>query len=214
MVQQEWEKMSTKIYTGQIGVHLNAFVVCKGIRDVIEPLFKQKYFNAIDTAKANEGKTWTEVFDLIGTGRLAEKWSYPIKYSLFDTPRDVYRLIEELRTFPTHTFSFLDFGYSVSVLANGRGPFPSSNPPLVLVFSERAGDEYRQALEDANVVREYGYWNNTDQPDYVTDAEWEERKKAWDFLSVPADEGFTIPMITQYTIGAEYIHAEVTKFTE
>lgn len=45
-------------------------------------------------------------------------------------------------------------------------------------------------------VSEFAYWNNTDQPDHITDADWEQRRVIWDELlpgaGVPSLNGFTI----------------------
>lgn len=31
-------------------------------------------------------------------------------------------------------------------------------------------------------IEDYSYWNNTDEPEHVTQEEWEERKKTWDHI--------------------------------
>lgn len=45
-------------------------------------------------------------------------------------------------------------------------------------------------------VSEYGYWNNTDPPDNVSDEEWDERRLVWDKVldgpAIPSMQGFTI----------------------
>lgn len=44
-------------------------------------------------------------------------------------------------------------------------------------------------------VSEYGYWNNSDHPEHVTETEWEYRRKTWDRVvgnNPPAMCGFTI----------------------
>ena len=49
------------------------------------------------------------------------------------------------------------------------------------VFSEHPNVEY------------YGYWNNSEGPDDVSEADWEKRKEDWDFLEGPVcDNGFII----------------------
>jgi hypothetical protein len=205
------QQVSTKIYDGMIATDHNALEVGNRIRAVIEPIFKQKYFDAVDRAHANVGMTWADVFHLHGTGKLKEKWDFPIEDNLYETPRHMYHLIQELRDFPTWTYTEYDFGYSVSILENGNG---IACRPLVLLFSEAFGKEYRQALEDAGVVEEYGYWNNTDQPDYLTDAQWDEREKAWDKLDVPADQGFIIPILSKNTLIGEYIYRKIEPLVE
>lgn len=204
--------MSTKIYDGMIATTWNTFELNNRIRGVIEPMFKQKYFDAVNLARKSAGQSWADVFQLRHGGKLEEKWDFPIEDKLWDTPRNVWQIIEDLRTFPARTFSDFDFGYSISVLENGIRP---DNPALVLLFSEReAGDEYRKALFGSGVVREYGYWNNTDQPEFISDAEWEDRKKAWSLLDVPADQGYLIQMLTPHMLIGEYITKQIEPLTE
>lgn len=48
---------------------------------------------------------------------------------------------------------------------------------LLLISYNR---DLTDAFEEVEGVEEYGYWNNTDSyPDGVTEADWEERKAAW-----------------------------------
>lgn len=49
---------------------------------------------------------------------------------------------------------------------------------LAITYCEQ--DELAEAFRGLDEVSEYGYWNNTDQPDDVTDEEWEARRQAWD----------------------------------
>lgn len=188
--------MSTKIYDGMIAVDKNPFTVMQRIKEVIEPMFYEQYFAAYEMVRAEfdkgeESKTWLELFGPFPTAddRYAEwdrKISEDAKF-LLDTK--LYKLIEALQDDPKHTFTSLDFAYRVILLPNGRG---AGAHPLVLLFSERGGSEYRSALVDADVLEEYGYWDNTDQPDEITDKEWRHRKRAWDTLDVPADDGLLI----------------------
>lgn len=44
-------------------------------------------------------------------------------------------------------------------------------------------------------VSEFGYWNNTDRPDHVSEEEWDMRRDIWNEIlgdNVPAMAGFTI----------------------
>lgn len=54
-------------------------------------------------------------------------------------------------------------------------------------------------------VSEYGYWNNTDPPDDVTDEEWEVRGEIWDevlgSLGIPSMVGYTIDIHDPYGPG-------------
>lgn len=181
--------MSTKIYDGMIAVDKNVFTAQRKIKEIIEPMFYDQFFAALDMVRKSPDKTWLELFGLSCKGRY-EAWDTKIgdedKYEL---DFRLYDLIETLRKDPGHTFSSLDFAYEVVLLPNGRG---LSAEPLVLLFSERGGNAYRAALIEADVLRDYGYWNNTDEPDDVTDAEWRQRRRAWSKLDVPRDDGLLI----------------------
>lgn len=198
--------MSTKIYDGLISTETNVWETVKRIRGVIEPMFVQRFDAAVKLAEEHDGESWKEVFSLYMTGKLTEKWDKPIKYSLWDTPQEVYDLIRELQKCPLRTFSELDFGYDIVLLENGLG---KTLPPLVLCFSERAGVEYRDALKAEGIVEEYGYWDNTDRPDDLSKYDWNKRRKAWSFLDVPADEGVRIDLPSRDYFVARHVHRQV-----
>ncbi|GAB2732795.1 hypothetical protein [Nocardioides pakistanensis] len=71
-------------------------------------------------------------------------------------------------------------------LAIGRDK--PSGRMLVLLYADRP--EYVEAWEALPQVEPYGYWNNADQPEDVTDAEWDERREAWDRVM----PGYTPPV--------------------
>ena len=181
--------MSTKIYDGMIAVDKNVFTAQRKIKEVIEPMFYDQFFAALDMVRKSPDKTWLELFQIFGSSRYAawdvkigDETEYQLDFRLYD-------LIDTLRKDPRHTFSSVDFGYEVVLLPNGRG---LSVEPLALLFSERGGNAYRAALIEADVLRDYGYWNNTDQPGDVTDAEWRQRRRAWSKLDIPRDDGLLV----------------------
>ena len=183
--------MSTKIYDGMIAVEDNVFTAQRKIKEIIEPMFYDQFFAALDMVRENPDKTWLELFQIFWSSRYAawdtkigDETEYQLDFRLYD-------LIETLRRDPRHTFSSVDFGYEVVLLPNGRG---LGVEPLALLFSERGGNAYRAALIEADVLREYGYWDNVDEPDDVTDAEWRQRGRAWSQLDVPRDDGLLIQM--------------------
>lgn len=185
--------MSTKIYDGLIAMDRNPFRVQSRIKNVLEPIFLAKFDAATDVAMSNAGKNWDDVFPMLFPRRhpARDRWQKPIPTDAFEVREDLYRLITDLYKSPSHTFSDLDFGYEVFLMPNGRG---IAHRPLVLVFSEQAGNEYREALINAQVVEDYGYWNNTDEPEDVDPQEWAERKQAWSKLEIPASDGLVIGM--------------------
>jgi len=190
--------MSTKIYDGLIATRRNAFKVQRDIKAVIEPIFFDKFDQAAAALDGAEGNTWAETIkDVLWSKPHYGEFGYkPVgKPTSYGTRSDLYELIVLLKNDPFHTFTELDFGYDVVLLPNGEG---LEWNPLVLLFSERSGDEYRKALISAGVVREYGYWNNTDSQDGVSDDEWRRRERAWSKLNVPADDGLSFRMPGEY----------------
>lgn len=41
-------------------------------------------------------------------------------------------------------------------------------------------------------VKDFSYWNNTDRDEDVSEEEWDERKRWWDEIRMPAMDGFVI----------------------
>jgi len=69
------------------------------------------------------------------------------------------------------------------------------------VYGMTFGDEMPEKLWFAkDFVSEYGYWNNTDRPDHLTDEEWEDRAETWDAMlpGSPAMSGFTAQCLPKY----------------
>lgn len=91
-----------------------------------------------------------------------------------------------------------DFQCSVTVhpvLHKGKTIF------LMLFFDHIHEDDYRKAFERIVKAHPWPYWNNTDQPDGVTNAEWRFTERLWDRAlgdGVPAENGFAFDCITQY----------------
>ena len=191
--------MSTKIYDGLRAVDRNPFTVQRRIKEVIEPMFQKRFDQAYKVADANKGKTWSEAFGPIFSpnGPSSEWDSKVIPGFSYEVANQLYELVEALYESAYRTFTVLDFGYEAIILPNGLS---IRERPLVLVFSERAGGQYRDALIEAGVVTEYGYWNNTDQPDGMSDDDWDERRRAWDKFEVPSEDGLTIQQASKMNV--------------
>lgn len=70
---------------------------------------------------------------------------------------------------------------------------PSLDKDISFALKEYKGDLYlylfsedreisKMLLKEIENIEEFGYWNNTDKPDSVTESHWEKRKKIWDEL--------------------------------
>lgn len=185
--------MSTKIYNGLRTRHANVFASAKLIRETIEPMFHQAFNDALIIARANPDKTWGDVFDLPRGTTLSKE-----KIGNSELIHKLYNTVRELRESPIVNFSMLDFGYTVLLLPNAAG-----DNALALLFGERLGDAMRDSLKSKGVVEEYGYWNNTDAPDDVSETDWEERELAWSKLDVPSEDGLLIEMPSKFAVEME-----------
>lgn len=80
------------------------------------------------------------------------------------------------------------------------------NDPLrfEIVFGRSAGGQilaypycdfagYNKALDSTGLFEEYGYWNNSDQPDELSREQWVEREKEWDSIADAQDTFGSLP---------------------
>lgn len=86
---------------------------------------------------------------------------------------------------------------------------PIQNKVLILYYGEHP--EFRDVVESFPEIFEYNYWNNVDQPEELSDEEWEQRKKDWDValpgLGIPSEEGliFSINKPSTYIQNTELL---------
>ena len=85
----------------------------------------------------------------------------------------------------------LDFNVRLTAFALPDGRF------LGIPYVEN--DVLRKALLDTPEVQEYGYWDNVDKPDNVSDEEWEQRETDWTTaltgIGIPLNDGFTYEIV-------------------
>lgn len=86
----------------------------------------------------------------------------------------------------------VDFSLSVTLFPNARGT-------LGMVFAEH--DELRAPLLGLPGLTTYDFWNSTDRPNNVTEAEWEHRRSDWDRAFSadprPSHAGLTVTLATE-----------------
>lgn len=76
---------------------------------------------------------------------------------------------------------------------------PANGKTLALLYCEQK--EFTEAWEATPGVREYGYWNNCDEPENVSKKEWNERKEDWTVMTdigAPAFAGLTKDMVDHF----------------
>lgn len=162
--------MGLAIYYGLRATESDPFEVAKQVRSILEPAFHAKFKEANDKAEKNVGVLWSDVF------RLAPKTVIPHKYRI---SYDLYRLVEMMHRKSDYTFSELNFAYDVVLYQNAAG-----GNPLALVFGDKTR-EYTDLLVENGVFTEYGYWNNTDPEEGISEEDWETRAKAWSNFDEP-----------------------------
>jgi hypothetical protein len=68
-----------------------------------------------------------------------------------------------------------------------------TDPPLAIFIGENKN--MISILANHPYIEWYGYWNNSDPPEDITDEEWEQREKDWEFLNGPiCNQGLIIAM--------------------
>lgn len=58
----------------------------------------------------------------------------------------------------------------------------------------------QEFIKSNSKLSEYSYWNNVDEPEDVTEEEWDARRDFWDFLNVPAEDGLIYELSSRHTI--------------
>lgn len=94
-------------------------------------------------------------------------------------------------------WSHLDFGMHVIFFDVGL-----ENELLMVAYP--GNNRTVAAFSTIEGVSDYDYWDNVDQPDGVTDAEWKQREDHWDIAlgttDIPAQEGFGITLYDEYSL--------------
>lgn len=161
--------MSVKIYDGMIAVDKDPFVAAQNIRKVIEPIFFEKFKVIYDAYKELEsGSKWNDLPRYFDNDELLPKIGLDVY---------IHRKMAELDRSAQWTFSDADIFYNVTLVPNS---IPDGNP-LLMLFSDKSND-YVPALIKSGVVQEFGYWDNSEEPEGVTEEEWVERKNSWGAL--------------------------------
>ena len=178
--------MSIKIYSGMKAYTKDVFKLSSDIRDVLEPIFLDKFF-----------KIYSDYLDLFSStnndvqlNSLPEYfWESTEKISKSRLDYFLYNHIKKLHESDEFSLSKADIFYDVVLLPNGV----PDEYPLVLVFGE-SSHEYEEKLKEKGVLKDYGYWDNSDPEENVSEEDWEKRKLEWGSIqsNSPSEVGLTI----------------------
>lgn len=122
----------------------------------------------------------------------------------------IHRRIVQLDRQSTWTFDPLDIAYT-AILLRGR------EWPLLVVTGEKAG-RYTEALLGAGIAERYGYWDDVDPEEGLTQRQWDLRRQDWgralslpgrpDFDRTPTEAGLVISWPGPWPI---YLHLHPPK---
>ena len=178
--------MSIKIYDGMKSYTKDVFKLSSDIRDVLEPIFLNKFF-----------KIYSDYLELFSESKTSIPlniipeyfWESTEKVSKSRLDFDLYNYIKNLHEKAAFSFSSADIFYDVVLIQNGI----EDEAPLVLMFGE-SSREYEDELKKKGILKDYGYWDNSDPDENVSDEEWDKRRLEWSnlFYAAPSEIGLTI----------------------
>lgn len=191
--------MSTKIYNGLRIKYMTMqelIPFSKELRAQLEPIAKEEFLKSYT-------KMLEEAIVFIQTGVQIDSCIHNYNgLSALENPtfKDVNRIIDkEIRQFIkanksattiTESVSAFDFDTSLCV-------FPLSRKILSVPICNN--ERLMNALLENENITAYGYWNNTDKPDNVSNREWNTRKSDWDKalpgIGVLRENGFIFDLI-------------------
>jgi hypothetical protein len=58
----------------------------------------------------------------------------------------------------------------------------------------------RTLVQSHPKLKSYEYWDNVDAPEDLSENEWDERERFWDFLNVPSEDGLVYEWSTYLTL--------------
>lgn len=161
--------MSTKIYSG-IKINVKDIHGLMQWKQRVQKLLEPLVRQkAVDIAAARTIKA----FDLSGVLHYKQNLSEVLEFSR--------------KKFPDTDHNKIDLDLSIAV-------FPYQGEFYAMYFTKKWSTFVRSLDE----VEDFCYFNNTDKPDELTNAEWDHRRDTWDAImeisSVPSDIGFILEM--------------------
>ena len=160
--------MSTKVYDGYKLPNFSSKELidfCHRLKHLVSTEQKEFYFRA-------HSKRALQLFDLHYLGELPEyKTSEKLFISNPSNPLSIAwsEITEEVRE-ANNKNQMHDYYFHVHF-------FPLDNK--ILAMPRSLNSLYNKIWESFSEVEEYGYWNNTDKPDEISNKEWNQRKKDW-----------------------------------
>lgn len=158
--------MSTKIHDGyRLPADTSMFGLLRELRKSITPTYEDLYatavvrqatFDADDILRGDTNESGTV------------KVSSPLTAAVLTLDRAHHQIAKTGQRNPG-----LDLNFEVVVMCDPQDP----GDLYAIIYTEQ--DAYRDAWNRIEGVEPFGYWNNTDRPDDITDDEWDSRRRTW-----------------------------------
>lgn len=179
--------MSTKIYDGYRLPNMSPYKLMQFLQSFRQPMNEAAY-TLYKKAVLGVG---VEILDRAAAGLLITGFNKlgAAYYTAKEFVREKQKEIKNtgLRN-PTY-----DFSCEVCIM-------PAKQRLHVMLFTEQR--EMRDIWKQHPKVKFYGYWNNTDRPDNVSERAWRARGEQWDEVlgesGVPGHSGFAYDFIDKY----------------
>lgn len=175
--------MSTKLYGGLRAHTTDALSLAHTIRESLAPIVER-------ARQSQYGDDLTRVWDLSLRGLTTDT-----RINATDSPAVaavLYRMDEDAHDDAPAGTNHGPLDWAVTV-TEGR-----DDTTLLIVHA--ANDAYREALLTLPGIEDYAYWNNSDQPDGISDEQWAARRDDWERALgpdwVPANHGVSISTST------------------
>lgn len=176
--------MSTKIYYGFM-------IQTTKLEDILEIVRDYRKTHWEQDAKAVKKNFKQNILDAVANGNLKVKEGDTPKWTAEKLWMDLRKEMKDKGT----RNRLVDTDFQIVI-------FPDKERFLGIAYVDH--DKWFQQFLKMPGVQEYGYWNNTDPIEGVTDEEWDQRGKEWDRIlceqggGIPSMEGFTIDISDPY----------------
>jgi hypothetical protein len=171
--------MSTKIFNGY-KINLEdgetLFDLVKKVRAALEPVYMEQYGRLMGAMACCFADAWERGEEMVLPGPAGKDRSGKVHkvgaHPLVEAMQVLEAYKKEISTSGQRNPG-VDLSCDVAFLED-----PSDKGVYALFYSEQR--EYTTAWESLSEVAEYGYWNNTDPPENMSDEEWVARSQTWE----------------------------------
>jgi hypothetical protein len=197
--------MSTKIYDG---LRMTDIPTLNVLRTRIQKLRTQAYEIIERLVLQRVAENCSKYVDQIALGKkvyaLTSSYDMSILGAVINTVEERHVAVEKTKRRDPEC----DFHFEICII-------PIKDKVLILPYTEQI--ELMNLIKNQKYIKSYGYWNNTDPDDEVSDEEWEQREEDWNAaltgIGIPVENGFTAQLHPPYLyVGFHPPKAKILKY--